>query len=201
MPRAKQRTTELGERLLQSALEVLEAGDVALTARSVAAGAGTSTAALYELFGEKSGLLRAVFLEGFRRLERTLDGLPPVPDPESDLLALLAAFRRFGLDNPMLFEIMFARPFPEFRPDESDHAAAVGIHRAVMARVDRCLEAGVTVGNRTDIAQVLVATSRGLIAAELAGILASSAAGAQRRWRLGLATLVNGLRPRTATGA
>ena len=59
----------LRERLLASAVDLLaEGGAGGLTARSVAARAETSAPALYELFGDKSGVVRELYFEGFRML-------------------------------------------------------------------------------------------------------------------------------------
>ena len=46
--------------------------------------AGTSTAAVYELFGDKAGLVRELFFEGFRRLDAAFSGLSPSADPRAD---------------------------------------------------------------------------------------------------------------------
>lgn len=192
MPRRKQRTADLGQSIRATATELLEGG-VNLTARSVAAAANTSTAALYELFGDKSGLLRAVFFDGFATLERILDSVVDTGEARTDLVAALAATRRFALDHPMLFELMFSRPFAEFRPGPDELVAATGIRRAVMRRVDHAIEAGLLVGNRTDMAQALIAANRGLIASELAGILGSSAATTKRRWHLTIDAVIDGL--------
>jgi AcrR family transcriptional regulator len=74
MPRAKQRTPELRDRLLQVAVETLESEGVGgFTTRRVAEEAATSTPAVYELFGDKAGLVREVFFEGFRLLRLHLD--------------------------------------------------------------------------------------------------------------------------------
>lgn len=194
MPPPKQRTPALTETVLRTTLDLVESEGVTLTARSVAAAADTSPAALYELFGDKAGLLRAVFFEGFELLASAVDSVATTPDPEADVFATLAAVRRFGLDRPMLYELMFSRPFTEFRPGPDDHTAARRLYRTVMERVDRCLSSGVLAGDRVDIAQVLIAANRGLIAAELAGILGSTPASRQRRWSLGAHAVFAGLR-------
>lgn len=193
MPRPKQRTPALSASVLRTMLELVETEGVSLTARSVAAAADTSPAALYELFGDKAGLLRAVFFEGFRQLAEIVEAVATTPDPEADLVSTLAATRRFALDRPMLFELMFARPFAEFRPSPDDQAAAAVVYRTVMSMVDRCLASGVLVGDRIDIAHVLIATNRGLIAAELAGVLGSSPSSSERRWAFGVQTVIAGL--------
>ncbi len=195
MPRPKQRTAALSESVLRTMLDLVETEGVSLTARSVAAAAGTSPAALYELFGDKAGLLREVFFEGFRQLAEVVESVATTPDPEADLLSTLAATRRFALDRPMLFELMFARPFAEFRPGPDDQAAAAAVYRTVMSKVDRCLASGVLAGDRIDIAQVLIAANRGLIAAELAGVLGTTPSSSERRWALGVHAVFTGLGP------
>ncbi len=67
MPRAKQRTPELRDRVLDVAITTLgEEGIARFTTRRVAERAGTSVPAVYELFDDKAGLVRAMFFEGFR---------------------------------------------------------------------------------------------------------------------------------------
>ena len=69
MPRAKQRTPELRDHLLEVAIATLsEEGIARFTTRRVAERAGTSVPAVYELFDDKAGLVRAMFFEGFRLL-------------------------------------------------------------------------------------------------------------------------------------
>ena len=71
MPRAKQRTPELRDRVLLHAVDLLARDGVAgFTARRIAREAATSIPAVYELFGDKAGLLREVFFEGFRLLRK-----------------------------------------------------------------------------------------------------------------------------------
>ncbi len=69
MPRVKQRTPELREHVLDVAIAMLAAdGVTGFTTRRLAQRAQTSTPAVYELFGDKAGLLREVFFAGFRLL-------------------------------------------------------------------------------------------------------------------------------------
>src|SRR3981081_4764746 len=120
MPRTKQRTPELRERVLQVAVEMLTNDGVAgFTTRKVAQGAATSVPAVYELFGDKSGLVREVFFEGFRLLRRYLGTIPESDEPRADLVRLLAIYRSFMRENPTLAEVMFSRPFSAFDPGPS----------------------------------------------------------------------------------
>ena len=78
MPRAKQRTQQMRERVLATAVDMLASDGVAeFTTRRVAQQANTSTPAVYELFGDKAGLVAEMFFEGFRALGRRLNDLTP----------------------------------------------------------------------------------------------------------------------------
>lgn len=192
MPRPKVRTDDLRDHLVATGLEVLlDAGPAAVTARNVATVAGTSTAALYELFGDKAGLVRELFIAGFEQLAARLDALAVTDDPRQDVVAVLAASRAMALETPMLHELMTSRPFAEFDPTEAETDAAVRIYRIIVGRVRRwAVDAEV---DPVDAAQVLVAANRGLIASELAGLLGRDAQGCDRRWRLTIHALLDGL--------
>lgn len=194
MPRAKQRTPELRDALLRNAVEVLERdGPAGFGVRTVAAAGGTSVAGLYELYGDKAGLVRAMFLDGFQSLYRCLASLEATGDARADLVGLLAATRAFALERPMLFEVMYARPFCEFIPDDDDRRAAVGIYQLIVDAVARWLAGQGSVTDSVDAAQGLVCANRGLVAAELAGVLGRSPASVERRWWATIAALLDGL--------
>jgi AcrR family transcriptional regulator len=124
MPRTKQRTPELRGRALAAAVGLLaEEGAAGLTARSLAARAETSAPALYELFGDKEGVVRELYFEGFRRLLSELTALGESADPISDLWTLATAYRRFIRSNRDLAEVMFSRPFTDFSPGPDELAA------------------------------------------------------------------------------
>src|SRR5271168_1964697 len=116
MPRAKLRTPALKREVLRAAVTTIAEGPSGFTTRRVAVVAGTSPTAIYELFDDRSGLLRDVFFKGFRLLGSALESPPGTDDPVGDLRRLFYAFRSFARDNPGLTELMFSRPFPDFRP-------------------------------------------------------------------------------------
>ena len=194
MPRPKQRTPHLRRHVLQVAIALLEnAGVTEFTARRIAREAQTSTPAVYELFGDKAGLVREVFFEGFRLLRARFDMLGDDKDVRADLLATLAALRTFIRDNPVLAVVMFGQPFADFDPGPAESEAGRSTREFIVGRVRRCVEQGVLAGDPTDIAHVLLALVRGLAAQEEAGWLGSSKASRERRWKLGLEALLTGL--------
>lgn len=196
MPRRKQRTPELRDRVLGVAVEILTADGVAgLTARRVAQQARTSTPAVYELFGDKAGVIRATFFEGFRMLRRHLEQTVRSDDERTALLQTIAAFRTFVRDSPVLARVMFERPFADFDPGPDDFAAGASVREFIIDRVRRCVDARVLDGDPTDIAHVLIGLAQGLAAQEAAGWLGTSSASVSRRWSMGVEAVLDGLNP------
>lgn len=193
MPRAKQRTPELRDHLLRVAVDVLARdGVTGFTTRRVASAADTSPPAVYELFGDKAGLVRAVFFEGFRRLRTQLEAVPVTDDVRADLLALAAALRRFVADEPVLADVMFSRPFASFDPTPDEAEAGAGMRRLIVRTVRRAVDEGVLQGDPVDVAHGLLALALGLATAEQAGRLGTSRASRDRRWRTALDALLRG---------
>jgi len=196
VPRAKQRTAELRDHVLTVALDLLEREGVAgFTTRALARRATTSTPAVYELFGDKTGVVRGLFFEGFRLLRRRLDALVDSADPRRDLVSLVEIYRRFIVDNPVLAEVMFSRPFSDFRPSESEVEAGSSVREFIVEHVRRCTDAGELAGDPTDVAHVLVALVQGLASAENAQRLGTTRSSVDRRWALALRALLDGLAP------
>jgi AcrR family transcriptional regulator len=194
VPRAKQRTPELRDRVLQVAVAMLASDGVAgVTTRRVAEQAATSTPAVYELFGDKAGLVREIFLEGFRVLRRRFDQLEPTHDPRADLVRVIESLRAFVCENRELAEVMFSRPFADFDPGPSGREAGSAVRTFVVGRVQRCIDAGVLSGDATDVAHVLVSLTQGLAGTEAAGWLGSSRTSVDRRWALAIRAMLDGL--------
>jgi AcrR family transcriptional regulator len=204
VPRLKQRTNDLRERGLATALAVLaEDGVTGLTTRAVAHRAGASVPAIYEVFGDKAGLIREVFIEGFRLLGADLAALPANEDPLDALRELAVRFRRFVVRNPVLAEVMFSRPFADFDPTADEVKPAVTVRRIFVRHVRTAVDAGLLTGDPTDIALVFFTLVDGMAAAENARRLGSSKQSVDRRWRLAVTALLRGLGTEsdaTATG-
>jgi AcrR family transcriptional regulator len=196
MPKAKQRTPELAEQVLAAALRIVARdGVAALTARRLAVEAGTSPPAVYELFGDKTGVVRAMFFTGFEQLGDALAELQEGEDPVEDLVALAQAYRRFILEHPALAAVMFSRPFASFDPAPEEAAAGAAVRQRIVAMVRRAVAAGSLRGDPTDVAHACVALVHGLAAAESARRLGGSAAAVERRWDVAVRALLRGFAP------
>jgi AcrR family transcriptional regulator len=168
-------------------------GPSALSTRRVAQATGTSTTAVYSLFGDKAGLVREMFLEGFERLSAAFAAVPRTDDPVADLLALGDAYRANARDNPHLYELMFGRPVPEFQPDAEAAERIQPTFDALVEACARCLASGdFTGGGPYEIAVQLNAMAHGLASLELRGALGDEAE-ADAHWKRAFASLLKGL--------
>lgn len=193
MPRAKQRTPELREHLLDVAITTLGAEGISrFTTRRVAERAGTSVPAVYELFDDKAGLVRAMFFEGFRLLGSELVRVPLTDDPLGDLERLVPVFRLFCRGYPKLAQVMFSKPFADFEPGPDELVAGASVHEEFTGRIARCVDRGALVGDPGDIAHVLLALAQGLALQEAGRWLGPSAVVIERRWRVGVRSLLSG---------
>jgi AcrR family transcriptional regulator len=148
---------------------------------------------VYALFGDKSGLLRAMFVEGFRRLARRFAEVERTDDPAADLLAMGEAFRANARANPHLYDLMFACPFPDFQPEEWEAREAQATLGTVVDAVQRCLDEGaIAATDAGDVATALFGLVHGLTSLELKGWLGSPEE-ADRRWTLALRATLRGL--------
>ncbi|ALE07851.1 TetR family transcriptional regulator [Arthrobacter sp. ERGS1:01] len=94
---------EVRSRLLEEAAALVAARGVALVSlRDIASAAGTSTAAIYSLFGGKRELLTAVVDDGFASFAASQAAAAP-----EGLLSLGRAYRRWALEHPSLYSLMF----------------------------------------------------------------------------------------------
>lgn len=133
-----------------------------------------STMPVYTLFGDKRGLLAAMYQEGFRRLGEALQNVPQSDDPLTDLMEIGHAYRRAALDGRHLYGLMFGQIMPGFTPDEAGEAAAEAAHRPLVNAVRRCQEAGIFTDEDPErIALHLWVVTHGMVNLELNGQLPS----------------------------
>jgi AcrR family transcriptional regulator len=130
---------------------------------------GTSTTAVYALFGGKPGLLAALHAEAFARLGARLDAVPVGADPVEDLVALGRAYRDAALADPHFYEVMFGGALPA---DEQWWAVAAPILRPVAEVVNRAAASGVLRSevDPATVALALWATVHGLVSLHLRGL-------------------------------
>ncbi len=130
-------------------------GPDALQTRKVASAAGTSTMAVYTHFGGMRELIAAVAEEGLRQFGAALT-VPQTEDPVADLMAVGAAYRRYAIERPHMYRLMFGSTsahginapagnvltltIAEIEQHESSFAHVVhAVHRSMLAgRITTC---------------------------------------------------------------
>jgi AcrR family transcriptional regulator len=165
-------------RLLDTAAALLSSeGPDALSLRRLAAEAGTSTSAVYALFGGKPGILRGLFIEAFTRFGAYLDQVKPSGDPLADLLALGHAYRASALADQHLYAVMFGSPVPGFEPTPQDYAHAEATFVPLLDTVRRAIAAGLLRDADPGlVATALWANVHGLVSLELRGAMPAAVA-------------------------
>ena len=163
-----------------------------LSTRSVAAAVGTTTRAVYSVFGSKDGLIAALGARGFDFLRTTLEGLPETEDPAADLVdAGVEVFRRFVVEHPSLFAIGVQRTLT---PPEAAAAFRDSAARAMAVLTERVarLETPGLLGGRPVVEARLAfhALCQGLAEMELRGFL--PAGREDQVWRAALGAVVAG---------
>jgi AcrR family transcriptional regulator len=155
--------------LIEAAIRLLaDQGVEALALRRVAGAAHVSTMCVYSRFGDKIGLLDAVYAAGFERLGLTFSSVEPNRDPIRRLRTLGLAYRRFAVANPALYSLMFERvvgfdPSPELRAEVLETTFSP-VLEAVRAAID---EGSIEAESTLVAAYTLWTAAHGAISLEL----------------------------------
>lgn len=165
--------------LLRAAAALLAAeGPGALTVRRIAAEAGYSTMGVYSRFGGKDGIVEALFVDGFQALAAAMAAVPETDDADADLMESGRAYRRFALEHPTSYSIMFERSVPGYEPSEAAVVIAAGTFELLVGRVQRAMDAGAIAGGDVDeTAQRIWAAVHGWVSLEIHGLLKIDDAG------------------------
>ncbi len=180
--------------ILEAASRILsEEGAGALTVRRIASEAGCSTMGLYSRFGGKDGVVDELYVEGFRNLCDGMSAIAKTDDPVADLETCARAYRDTALEHATHYMVMFGGAVPEFVPSRPSLSVAHGAFLRLVARVQRCIDAGAFDGDAAEIAEIWWGAMHGLVMLELVGIDPKRGDPTERYDRL-LDTLLAGFR-------
>jgi AcrR family transcriptional regulator len=186
------------ERELLAAAERLlaEDGIEGLSVRRLAEAAGSTTRAVYTVFGGKEGVLRALYRGAFQALSADLDALEPTDDPIADLVAAgVLGFRGWARAHPDLFRLAFeGSAAVPVSPADTD--AGVQAFGRLLTRVRRCADAGlIPAGRDVEVGLSFHALCEGLASLEARGrFLLLQGQDPETTWRSALGALVEGYR-------
>ena len=178
--------------LLDAAEQLVERnGAESLSVRRVADEVGTSTRAVYSLFGSRAGLVDALGSRAFEWLAGALDAQVLTGDPVADLIdAGACVFRRLVVEHPGLLQIGVQRP--KATAGTHTHRAAERALAHLLSRLERLQDAGMLRDQSPrQAAWQFHALCEGLAALELRGDLPTQEE--EPAWRVALTTLVRGM--------
>jgi AcrR family transcriptional regulator len=174
-----------------------EEGPDAASVRAVADQVGTSTRAVYSVFGSKQGLLEALATRFFEELQTATDAIPLTDDPAADLVnGAMHAWRRTVLRHPSLYRLVFLRLVPDLELGPEFGQLAYGALGHLQALVER-VAPGSDVHERTLAWHAL---TEGLASMEVRGQMLDTL-NAERIWRDALAAMVRGFQSGDVTEA
>jgi AcrR family transcriptional regulator len=193
MGRKREHDERTGRALLGAAEQlVAEGGLGALSVRAVAQRVGTTTRAVYSLFGSKGGLEQALVARAFKLLADDVEKIPLTENPADDLVAAaVQGFRAFVRAHPDLFRLVFT-PGNGPQPGEVAETERIRSWQLLLMRIARVKEAGL-IGEREvgDVALALNALAVGLGILELCQILPGKQG--ERLWTDAVTAYVAGL--------
>jgi AcrR family transcriptional regulator len=198
MGRPREHDAETREQLLAVAAELsAREGWDAVSVRRVADEAGTSTRAVYSVFGSKQGLEEALHEAMFERLQELLDETPTTDDPRADLLELRRPYRQWATERPERYAAMMRFVGPRAAPRSP---AGLDLARAaesqLRALIARCAEAGLIAEDDVDpLVLEWRAVGHGLAEFENHGVLK----GGDESWRSVFAALIDGYAARNGS--
>ncbi len=162
-------SVELEGRILDAALQLLgEKGLEALTVRGIAMRANVAPMGIYNHFDGKMGVYEALWVDGFDHLTETMQGSGESEDPLEDLIACGHSYRRFALDHPAHYRLMFLDQVDEFTPSPEAASASGRALQILINRVEYAQRSGhFPAGRAINYAQAIWATVHGYVSLEL----------------------------------
>jgi len=188
-------------RLLRHARDVyLEGGPAHFSLREVARRAGISAAAVYRHFDDKDDLLSAVCSEGFQIFYGYLMRALAEPTPIDRLRAAIDLYRRFAVENPRDYRVIFMTAREDSSVGTSRKAAppTSPTFQFLVDRVRECIDVrDIAHGDAVEIAVNIWAHVHGLASLRLSGHLApiGNDAAFARFFRTSTDRLLRGLAP------
>ena len=171
--RKKRYAGKMRGRILKAAMQLyVKGGYENVTMRRIAAKIEYSPGTIYLYFQNKKDIMLQLCYQGFERFLDHQDKLEEIADPLERLSVGGRYYLAFALENPELYELMFATKeiFKESGPDEE--AAPLRAFRAFAKNVKDCLDAGVFAdGEAETTAIALWATLHGLASLLIKGRL------------------------------
>lgn len=164
MGRPRLHDEHLRQRLLEAATDLMAVDGPDFSLRPLVASVGTSTSAVYSLFGSRGELLEAISLRAassFVEAQRAVDST----DPVQQLVSITHAIRTWALEHAPMFQVVFGRTGDSPAIAEARESTTEPLLQAVSAAIEQ----GVLHGDPETTTRTIFAGIHGFIALELLG--------------------------------
>lgn len=164
-------SADLERAVLDAAHQVLaDHGPERLSVREICRVAGVAPMGLYSRFGNKHGVVDALFADGFVLLRDRLIAAASEPIGVRLRQGCLA-YRDFAIEHPTLYSVMFDRVIPEFEPSDTSMELALAAFNELVGSVRAAMDSGlIASADPADVAHQIWASIHGAVSLELRGI-------------------------------
>jgi AcrR family transcriptional regulator len=126
---------------------------------------------VYNHFEGKSGIIDAIWIDGFAKLRDEMQAAFAISDPIESIVDSGHRYRAFALANRSHYQVMFMQRFPDHVPTELAVTTASEAHQALVALVARAKdEQALDIAEPTDAAQAYWAAVHGYVSLEILDI-------------------------------
>ena len=168
-PRARFREM-MREDILSAARQIIQKdGYAALSMRALADAVGVRAPTLYDYFASKEEVLNAVHMRGVETLGGEFQHVLETSAPGIERLVRIGVvYRRFGLTNPDLYQLMFARIDQAYSPGEEQVERSRALFEALVEHVRDAIQIGELAPNDPEeIGMALWSMTHGFVSLEL----------------------------------
>ncbi|SER72690.1 transcriptional regulator, TetR family [Gracilibacillus ureilyticus] len=171
-----QHAENLRQTIVEAAATILhEQGPESVTIRKVADKMECSTKIIYNLFNNKDGLIKLLYLEGCKVLSESFESVSKQENTENYLKSLCEAYWEFSKIHPNYYQLMFGGAFSEFKPEEDSIQATATALEQFTTAVTKAMEKGlIREEDPVQVVQVIWASLHGVIQLHLGGHIESS---------------------------
>ena len=136
--------------------------------RRLASEAGVAPMSIYNHFGDMHGVFDAVFEHGFTELAGALRASTTSSHPVLAIQEMGSAYRRFALENPDTYAVMFLSVVPGFEASDESFLAAAHSFEELSTAVQRAIDTQHFLpGDAAIVAQEIWAACHGAVALEI----------------------------------
>jgi AcrR family transcriptional regulator len=123
---------------------------------------------IYNHFGDMHGVFDAVYEYGFTELAEALRASTTSSHPVLAIQEMGSAYRRFALENPDTYAVMFLRVVPGFEASDESFLAAARSFEELSTAVQRAIDTQHFLsGDAAVVAQEIWAACHGAVALEI----------------------------------